>query len=89
MTELILELYPYLRRIITKMTDTSIYRSTLRRRSVSESDTDPLNSTVNPWGNPSQYIPPDQTKSDPNISVSIYWPWYTPTVARGGNEDKD
>ena len=39
------------------MTDTSIYQSTLRRGSVSESDTEPLNSTVNPWGNPSQYIP--------------------------------
>ena len=52
------------------MTDTSTYQSTLQRRLVSESDTDPLNSTVNPWGNPSQYIPPDRAESNPNISVS-------------------
>ena len=32
------------------MTDKSTYRSTLRRHSVSESDTDPLNSTANPQG---------------------------------------
>ena len=32
------------------MTDTSIYQSTIQRRSVSESDTDPLNSTANPQG---------------------------------------
>ena len=43
---------------------------TLRRRSVSESDTDSLNCTVNPCGNPSLYIPPDRAKSNPNISVS-------------------
>ena len=52
------------------MTDTSTYRFTLRRRSVSESDTDPLNSIVNPRGNPSLYIPPHQAESNPNISVS-------------------
>ena len=52
------------------MTDTSIYPSTLWRRLVIESDTDLLNSTVNLRRNPSQYIPPDQAKSNPNISVS-------------------
>ena len=52
------------------MTNTSIYQSTLPRRSVSESDSDPLNSTVNPQGNPNQYIPPDRAESNPNISVS-------------------
>ena len=55
------------------MTDTPTYRSTLFwRRSVSESDTDPLNSTVNLRGNPSQYIPPDRAESNPNISVSAF-----------------
>ena len=39
---------------------------------MSESDTDQLNSTVNPRGNPSKYIPPDQAKSNPNISVSEF-----------------
>ena len=52
------------------MTDTSTYQSTLWRCSVSESDTDPLNSTVNLRGNPSLYIPPNQAKSNPNKSVS-------------------
>ena len=52
------------------MTDTTIYGSTLWRRSVSESDNDLLNSTVNPGGNPCQYIPPYGDKSNPNISVS-------------------
>ena len=37
---------------------------------VSESDTVLLNSTVNPQGYPSLYIPPDRDKSNPNISVS-------------------
>ena len=54
------------------MTDTSTYRSTLWRRLVSESDTDPLNSTVNLGGNPSLYIPPDRAESNPNISVSRF-----------------
>ena len=39
---------------------------------MSESDTDPLNSTVNPQGNPSQFIPPDQAESNPNIFVSRF-----------------
>ena len=39
---------------------------------MSESDTDPLNSTVNLRGNPSQYIPPDRAESNPNISVSAF-----------------
>ena len=52
------------------MTETNIYRSTLQRRSVSESNNDPLNSTVNPQSNPSQFIPPDWAESSPNVSVS-------------------
>ena len=52
------------------MTDTGTYPSTLQRRSVSESDTDLLNSTINQRGNPSLYFPPDKAKSNPNISVS-------------------
>ena len=51
------------------MTDTTTYRSTPRRHWVSESDTDLLNSTVNLWGNPNLYVPPDQAESNPNISV--------------------
>ena len=52
------------------MTDATTYRSTLQRRSVSESDTDQLNSTVNPQRNPNLYIPPDPAESNHNISVS-------------------
>ena len=52
------------------MTDTNLYGSTPRRRSVSESDNDLLNSTANPRINPSQFIPPDRAESNPNVSVS-------------------
>ena len=55
-----------------KINDTGIHQSTLQRGLVSESDTDPLNSIVNPQGNPSQYIPPGWAKSNPNISVSHF-----------------
>ena len=51
------------------MTDTSLYRYTLRRCWVSESDNDLLNSTVNPQSNPSRFIPPDRAESNPNVSV--------------------
>ena len=53
------------------MTDTSTYRSTLRRRSVSESDTDLLNS-MSIRGEILANIFPltDPAKSSPNISVS-------------------
>ena len=37
---------------------------------MSESDTDPLNSTVNLRGNPSQFELSDQAESNPNVSVS-------------------
>ena len=52
------------------MTDTSIYWSTLVRHSVSESDNDLLNCTVNPQSNPSRFILPDWAESNPNVSVS-------------------
>ena len=39
------------------MMDTGTYRSALWRRLVSESDTDPLNSTVNPRGNHNCMLP--------------------------------
>ena len=52
------------------MTDSGIYWSTLRRCSVSESDNDPLNSTINPGSNPSQFIPPDRAESNPIVSGS-------------------
>ena len=51
------------------MTDASIYRSTLQRHLVSESDTDSLNSIVNPQGNPGQFVPPDRVQSNPNVSL--------------------
>ena len=53
-----------------KLNDTNLYRSTLLKRLVSESDTDPLNSTVNPLVNPNQVVPSDWTKPNPNVSVS-------------------
>ena len=52
------------------MTDANLYQSTLRRRLVSESDNDPMNSTANPWINPCRFIPPDRAESHPNVSVS-------------------
>ena len=45
------------------MTDPSLHRPTLKRRSVSESDTDPMNSTANP-----RSYPPGRTESQPNVS---------------------
>ena len=50
------------------MTDPSLCRLNLRRRLVSESDTDPMNSTANPWIYPNRFIPPGQTESQPNFS---------------------
>ena len=50
------------------MTDLSLCRPILRRRLVSESDTDPMNSTANPWIYPNRFIPPGQTESQPNFS---------------------
>ena len=55
------------------MVDTYLYRSTLRKLSLSGSDTDSLNSTVNPRGNPSQFIPPDWAELNPNVSVSVFF----------------
>ena len=52
------------------MANANLYRLTLQKGSVSESDTDPLNSTVNPRGNPRQFVPPDRAESNPNVSVS-------------------
>ena len=52
------------------MTDDNAYQSSLWRRSVSESDTDPLNSTVNPRGNPYLYVPTDRAESNPNLLIS-------------------
>ena len=52
------------------MTDTGTYQSTPWRRLVSESETDPMNSTINPKGNPKVYIPSERAESNPNISDS-------------------
>ena len=53
------------------MTDNNLYRASLRRCSVSETDTDPLSSTINPTGN-IYYAPPDRAKSNPNLSISSF-----------------
>ena len=66
-TEFILEIYPYLRRIILRW--------------LILAHTNLLNSTVNPQGNPCLYIPPDWAESNPNMSVSGFideWPYTGP-----------
>ena len=59
------------------MSDTGAYQSTPRRRSVSESESDPMNSTINLQGNPKMYVPPERPKSNPNISGLIDESLYT------------
>ena len=51
------------------MTENTSYRASLRRRSVSETDTDPLSSMISPKGI-SYYIPNDRAESNPNMSIS-------------------
>ena len=53
------------------MSDTGTGQSTPRRRSVSESESDPMNSTINQRGNPRMNVPPERAKSNPNISGFI------------------
>ena len=50
------------------MTDNNSYRASLRRHSVSETDTDPLSITINPIGN-IYYAPPDTAESNPNLLI--------------------
>ena len=50
------------------MTDPSLHRPSFQRRSVSESDTDPMISATNPWIYPSRFIPQGRTESQPNVS---------------------
>ena len=67
-------IYPwnlFYREIFSKMSDTGACQSTYWRRSVSESESDPMNSTVNLRGNPRMYIPSERAKSNPNISGFI------------------
>ena len=45
-----------------------MYRASFRRRSVSETDTNPLSSTINPIGN-IYYAPPNKAESNPNLSI--------------------
>ena len=59
------------------MSNTSVSRPTLRRRLVSESESDPLNSMINPRSNVRMYIPPERAESNPNISGSIDESHYT------------
>ena len=49
------------------MSNTGGSQPTLQRRSVSESEADPLNSTINPRSNSRMNIPPDRVKAHPNI----------------------
>ena len=51
------------------MTDNNSYQASLRRRSVSETDTNPLSSTINPTGD-IYYAPPDSAESNPNLLIS-------------------
>ena len=57
-----------LRRLILEMTDPSLHRHSLQRRSVSESDTDLMTSAANPRIYPNRVIPPGRTESQPNVS---------------------
>ena len=50
------------------MSNTGASRPTLWRRFVSESESDPMNSTINLRGNPRIYITSERAKSNPNIS---------------------
>ena len=56
------------------MADNALYKSNPRlnfcKLSMSESDTDLLNSTVNQRGNPSQFIPHNQAESNSDVSTS-------------------
>ena len=59
-----------LREIVSDtMTENTLYQASLRRHSVSVTDTDPLSSTINPKGI-NYYVPTDRAKSNPNLSIS-------------------
>ena len=53
------------------MSNTGASWPTLQRRSVSKSESDLINSTINPRGNPRIYIPSERKESNPNISGFI------------------
>ena len=59
------------------MWNTGGSRPTLQRRSVSESEADPLNSTINPRSNSRMYITPNGAESNPNILGFIDESLYT------------
>ena len=59
------------------MSKTAASRPTLRRRSVSESESNPMNSTINPRGNPRIYTTSERADSNPNISGFIDGSLYT------------
>ena len=50
------------------MTDPNSHQPSLRRRSVSESDTDSMASATNPRIYPNRFIPSGRTESQPNVS---------------------
>ena len=52
-----------------KMTDNNSYRASLWRCSVSETDTNPLSSTINPTRN-IYYAPPNRAESNHNLLIS-------------------
>ena len=53
------------------MSNTGRSRPTLRRRLVSESEADPLNSMINPRNNSGMNFPSDRAESNPKISGFI------------------
>ena len=55
-------------KIDSKMTDPNLHRPSLQRRSVSESDTDPMASATNPGIYPNRFIPTGRTESQPHVS---------------------
>ena len=48
-----------------------------RRSSLSESESDPMNSTIHPQGNPKMDVPPERAESNPNILGFIDESLYT------------
>ena len=53
------------------MSDTGASQPTLRRSLVSQSESDPLNSPINPRGNVRMFIPSERAESNPNASGFI------------------
>ena len=66
------------------MLNTGGFRPSLQRRSVCESEADPLNSTINPRKNSEMNFPSERAKSNPNISGFIDESPYMGPISAGG-----